>query len=353
MDCTDLRAILSGFVDGELDPPRRHEAERHLVECAECRARVARTESLDVLLREAASRWGREEPLPPPIIERVLARTIADVGALRRARRWAMVGWLAAAAGVALAATAWWAAERRPQSDLPPSDRVNGLTGELASGVSGHAGGARPTTDGSSPGLRLDPRVEPGPRPPVSPERLPRSTQDSPRRVAAEDPARTAPPLAATPHEHMVTLALHGPPSWLTLVPTNGASDLPWQELEDLRGNELLAEDVQDGVDTLIATAQLLRHFHRVRFASPKCLSELRARIEYDRLLDRLDQADLLLGSVEGHESIRAASAMLLRLQHLSDDLEDLREMQRDLCRIPLARRLEQLAEALEVKTQA
>jgi len=341
MDCNDLLANLSGFVDGELDISRRHDAERHLVECSECRGRVARAESLDLLLREAAIRWGREEPLPEPIIERVLARTVADVGALRRARRWATVGWLTAAASIALAVTAWWTSDGSRRPVLPP-DRASDRVGESA--------GPRLATgrDASPDPAAEAPRHDSG-----LPERAPRSSLDATRLASSEDSGRLTQASSPKPSEHVVTLALHGPPSWLTLMPSDDAADPPWQELEDLRGNEILAEDVQDGVDTLFATAQLLRHFHRLRFASPKCLAELRARVEYDRLLDRLDEADLLLGSFEGHESIRAASAMLLRLQHLSDDLEDLREMQRDLCRIPLVRRLEQLAAALEVKTQA
>ena len=44
MDCTDIKAMLSGLVDDELDAPTRHQAERHLANCKACRSLVSEAE---------------------------------------------------------------------------------------------------------------------------------------------------------------------------------------------------------------------------------------------------------------------------------------------------------------------
>ena len=51
MDCTDVKALLSGLVDDEVDGDVRHAAERHIAGCAGCRTLLDEAEALDALIR--------------------------------------------------------------------------------------------------------------------------------------------------------------------------------------------------------------------------------------------------------------------------------------------------------------
>ena len=56
LDCTDIQAMLSALVDGELDADRRHGAERHLAGCQACRTLLSEAEGLELLVAAAAGR---------------------------------------------------------------------------------------------------------------------------------------------------------------------------------------------------------------------------------------------------------------------------------------------------------
>ena len=353
MDCTDLRAILSGLVDGELDPALRHEAERHLVDCDPCRARVARAESLDGILREAARRWGRDDALPQSIKDGVLARAVVDIRTLRSARRAAFAGWFAAAAALGLATVMWFRGDRGPaQPDGEPANAGGALADGRAS-----SDASRPTGSGDA-ARRGERGSSAAPRSPVDA----RSPDDG--STAGTDASSAVRVAADTDADGEVTraFALHGPPSWRSLIDERGRGSVDrsmvdpehpigdWQEQDQW---EPRAQDVQDGVDALFAAAQLLRQIRQTGTSAFIDPAQMRMRLEYDRLVDRLEAADSLLGEGDGHRSVRAAAAMLNRLQHGSGDLDDLREMQEDLGRIPLPERLEEIAVQLEVRTQA
>src|SRR5436190_21982563 len=115
MDCTDIKVILSGLVDDELDGETRHDAERHLAECQPCRNLVSQAEGLNALV--ALDAQSMIEPrLPEDFEAAVLSRPIYPQTYKFRARRkmWpTYVGWLAAAACIALASLIWM--ERQPQ----------------------------------------------------------------------------------------------------------------------------------------------------------------------------------------------------------------------------------------------
>lgn len=116
IDCTDIKAILSPYIDGELDDHTRHLAERHLGECVHCRSLVDQAEQLDALIAadvEASTPAG----LTPHFIGAVMARTVyAEPRPLRFTGRkiatW--TGWFAAAAAFALAAGIWIDQNMRP-----------------------------------------------------------------------------------------------------------------------------------------------------------------------------------------------------------------------------------------------
>jgi hypothetical protein len=101
-DCTDIKAMLSALIDGAMREPQRHAAERHLAQCAACRAILGQAERNDELLALAAAHGGE---LPSGFEQQVLAR-IANPGAAgARFRSW--LGWIAAAASLGLAGSLW------------------------------------------------------------------------------------------------------------------------------------------------------------------------------------------------------------------------------------------------------
>lgn len=108
LDCTDIKALLSGLVDGEVDVATRHRAERHLAGCAECRKLIDEAEALDELILVETDALTGESALPAGFVGGVLSRTTLDRGERPYLQRWTTwTGWLAAAAALALAATLW------------------------------------------------------------------------------------------------------------------------------------------------------------------------------------------------------------------------------------------------------
>jgi hypothetical protein len=97
-DCTDIRATLSGLVDGEVDAQTRHLAERHLAGCAACRSLLSEAESLDELIVTDAQALGARA-LPDGFIDGVLSRTVYTRAFEQAGRNWtSWLGWMAAAA---------------------------------------------------------------------------------------------------------------------------------------------------------------------------------------------------------------------------------------------------------------
>lgn len=107
MDCTDVKALLSALIDDEVDGTTRHRAERHLVQCDACRSLITEAESIDELVVADALALEPGE-LPVGFEGAVLGRTIYDRTRRPFAERWTTwLGWLAAAAAIALATTIW------------------------------------------------------------------------------------------------------------------------------------------------------------------------------------------------------------------------------------------------------
>ncbi len=97
-DCTDIKATLSGLVDGEVDADTRHLAERHLTGCAECRALLSAAESLDEMIVADAQTLSATA-LPEGFIDGVLSRTVYARAYEQAGWSWtSWLGWVAAAA---------------------------------------------------------------------------------------------------------------------------------------------------------------------------------------------------------------------------------------------------------------
>ncbi len=102
MDCTDIKAMLSGLIDGEVDPTTRHDAERHLAGCESCRQMLNEAERLDEKVAAEAGSYqagGWSKALEGA----VLIRTVYAEGRRATGRWTTWLGWLAAAACLTLA----------------------------------------------------------------------------------------------------------------------------------------------------------------------------------------------------------------------------------------------------------
>ncbi|MFO0872641.1 MAG: zf-HC2 domain-containing protein [Phycisphaerales bacterium] len=375
MDCTDLTALLSGFIDDELDAATRHNAERHLVECVRCRAMVARAEQLDARLRVAASSWGRESALPDAMIAGVLRRTVGDTRAVRRMRRVATVGWLAAAAALALAATAWFidrssAPRDRGLAALPamsndarsdprneprsaaadgpaPTRGHDSAAPHTASGLGG-AGGA--ATTASSAGSSTTGRA---------------GDLLAARSVPSDAPSDDDPGAMLAPY-------LHGPPTVLASVgssdeavatsdPATGPDDGAAVEENGATASGMEAEfDApgtvdemrQEDADALAAAAVLLRQLAEADTSTFAEAERVRDIVEYDGLVDRLvDAHDRLRG--DDRAACWSAESFLLRLERGPLGQDDLRRMKHDLRKLDLPARLERASQRLDERNPA
>lgn len=113
-DCTDIKATLSGLIDDQVDAETRHLAERHISECAACRALVSQAEALDDLIAMDAAALvpGR---LPDGFIDGVLHRTVHAPAHTHTPWSWTnWLGWVAAAACLGLAMSIWVLDRRLP-----------------------------------------------------------------------------------------------------------------------------------------------------------------------------------------------------------------------------------------------
>ncbi|MCP3903293.1 MAG: zf-HC2 domain-containing protein [Planctomycetes bacterium] len=121
IDCTDIKVLLSGLIDDEVDEQTRYRAERHLAECAACRHTMDEMESLNHLMAlEAAEETPATGALSDDFIGAVLERTVHADAPRRHIGAWTnWFGWIAAAATVALAATVWVMDQQRLPVERP------------------------------------------------------------------------------------------------------------------------------------------------------------------------------------------------------------------------------------------
>ena len=132
LDCTDIKALLSGLIDDRLDPDSRHQAERHLAECKSCRELINQAEAAEVMVSASVAAHNDGGSLPQEFGANVLARTVY---AERRAAHghWVnWLGWMAAAAALALAVTVW-VMDGRATVQAPPQIANNQLGSTLLS----------------------------------------------------------------------------------------------------------------------------------------------------------------------------------------------------------------------------
>ena len=114
LDCKDIKALLSGLVDDEVDADTRHQAERHLADCSACRAMINQAERINEMVVLEAQRELLTVGLPAGFEEAVLRRTVYADAYQFAGRRWtSWLGWIAAAACLLLATALWFLDRQR------------------------------------------------------------------------------------------------------------------------------------------------------------------------------------------------------------------------------------------------
>src|SRR5437899_11726139 len=109
MSCEKAESLLHGYLDGELDAVRAVEFERHAQACPVCTRELDAQQSLRARLRDADLYAPAPSSLRRTIRERLEPPPGEGATSAPRPGRWR---WLAAAAVVALLATAPWFAFR-------------------------------------------------------------------------------------------------------------------------------------------------------------------------------------------------------------------------------------------------
>ncbi|MCA9295006.1 MAG: zf-HC2 domain-containing protein, partial [Phycisphaerales bacterium] len=129
LDCADIRAMLSGLVDDELDTETRHFAERHLGQCRPCRRLLDEAEQLDAMMAEDFEAVAAA-PLPADFEAAVLSRIrgtshgrpdVNNNDGPYRVRHWSwpnLVALTAAAAALVFSFIVW---QRTAQSGTMPA----------------------------------------------------------------------------------------------------------------------------------------------------------------------------------------------------------------------------------------
>ena len=125
MNCRRFQNDLYEYLDGELAPRLRAAVEKHLAECADCRAKLAQEQGFGQSLRDSFRRAAELLELPPSVGRRVLAALAEAHRAAQEERGtvffWRRLAWpLAVAASVFVLLGAWTAPNlrRKNRADL-------------------------------------------------------------------------------------------------------------------------------------------------------------------------------------------------------------------------------------------
>lgn len=286
MDCTDIKALLSAILDGELAVDQRHRAERHLAQCADCRMVVSDAEHADSMVAKAIGPGdGHADRLPEGFEAAVLARTVFADRAGSAAHTWrSWLGWLAAAASIVMAVVLW-PVDRSPA----PDDRMN----------------ARTVAASYPPGPEIGSWTI---------EELPAGTRSTTRLVVNE--------VARYPAD-----ADAG--SWDPPVSghASGAFDT---------GADHLSRDGADTIESLSLVLAMLQNADDGSFVD---VEHARQFTEYEQLLPRLAATRRQL-SPSQRPVIFAAESMLYRIVRGPLSLDDVRELRQTIARLDLPDRI-------------
>jgi len=317
MDCTDIKVLLSGLVDDELDAETRHAAERHLAECEHCRALVDEAETLNQLVVAEAEWSAPSENLPENFVGGVLNRT-SWAGRLRHVGgagwiNW--LGWLAAAACLVLAVTIWaldhrWLPLPADRGDHPVAQRPASTPHHLRSVSHPYqARGRSWVFEGEVSDAALAAHARPEPE-------------------ADDDTHR---PVGQTPPAPASTIGAQS-----ALVPSDPSPLGDAQPTVTTRQHDTIT---REDAETLDATALLLQMLLVSKPDSFADVERIRQIAEYDELLHRLADARSRLRALD-RGVVFAAEGVLLRIVHGPINQDDLRALRDDVQDADLPARL-------------
>jgi hypothetical protein len=296
-DCKDIKAILSGLVDDELDSHTRHMAERHLVDCKKCRDLLNEAERVSEILALDAQRQLWPEGLPAGFEEAVLKRTVYAEAYQFAGRRWtSWLGWIAAAACLLLA-TSIWILDRQRSFNVAT--------------MSGRNPGAPVQSSFYKPDVHAQSRVWEGGIDPVS---------------ASSNPVGRAATAGAS-HDS----------SWMRNV------DAQLIQYQPSLIGERKIEISDDDADALFAASTVMQLLQSLDISNFADVDRIRQIAEYDDLLGRLSAARQHV-SVEDRPMILAAESMLLRIVRGPVSHDDLVLMRDAATSMKLASQLAELA---------
>jgi predicted anti-sigma-YlaC factor YlaD len=289
-DCKDIKAILSGMVDGEVDTATRHMAERHLADCKACRELLNEAERVNEMVALEAQRLLWPVGLPAGFEEAVLSRTAYAEAYNFAGRRWtSWLGWVAAAASLLLALSIWMLDRR----ELVPAQPLQALNQpRLSSSSMANASYLRSwTSEAALPAEGFERAV-------LTSGTLDEATQrDIDEQLALVQPAMYRPRSALS----------------------------------------------RDDADTLYSASTLLEMLAQADLTSFADVERIRRIAEYDNMLARLAE-------VRGHVSLAdrplviAAESVLLRIVNGPLDSSDLEMLNDTVSRLDLATELEDIS---------
>ncbi len=290
MDCTDIKAMLSGLIDDQVNAQVRHRAERHLAQCKDCRELLSEAERIEALVAAKAG-GGDTGGQPPTGFEAaVLSRTVHVQRRWSAANRWtSWVGWIAAAASLLLAISVWM------------------LDHQAVHKTSEHQ------SVGSTPGVITASYV-------AGPEMKSWTLEDA---VPSETLHAASAASGSVTHDPEIT--------------QRAVAQEPVQVKTDAAA--LLRNDAEtlDGASVLLA---MLVNADDRSFAN---IEHVRRITEYDQLLSRLAEARRNLPA-EDRPVVLAAESVLYRVVRGPLDLQEVRELRDTVVRLDLSRRIDTIS---------
>jgi hypothetical protein len=335
IDCTDLKALLSPYLDGELDEQTRHLAERHVSQCTPCRKLVDQAERVDAMIAEDV--LSRTPPgVSADFIGSVLSRTVyAEPSVSVGPNRWALwTGWTAAAAMFAMASFIWFnqtnvsaPTDLADQSSVAPASEQQSnqttTTRHVAPSV---------RTVAYDPGFALESQTFEGPLPKAAfelPHARVASAQEADDR--SSDRALRLPgqpllthvmgELRSTRDTWVEAAAMHTTQMAASMMNTHAEPTTLANQSQPKATSRRPSID-RDDADTLYAAAIVMHLLSGADLNSFADIEHVRRVVEVDNLLPRLSRARDHLQPID-RPAVLAAESVLTRVAHGPLDTRD------------------------------
>lgn len=330
-DCTDIKAMLSGLIDDQLDAELRHQAERHLAECSACRALIDEAEAVNELVALDAQRSLWPVGLPSGFEEAVMRRTVYAAAFHAAGNRWASwLGWVAAAACLGLAVSIW-VLDRQIASPMMTAHNNSSSSDAGDDIFERHQSRIDPVPDNTfyqAAGVGLKSWVYEGslPEDALSQLRSGRTTMGGPAAVVL----RLGSGSASAPALDIATAK----------AIDEQLAKTQHSVLEEInRRTKLSTDDSQ----TLYTASMLLEMLEQANLESFADVERIRQIAEYDSVLERLAEASERLAPSD-RPAVLAAESVLFRIVNGPVSLDDLRLLHNTAARLNLSQEIESLS---------